>query len=246
MRHSIIPLLALLLVSPAMAQTNLFNVGKTALQSFGGPKGGNASLGAGLSNGDISSGLKDALRIGTRKAVETVGRPGGFMENSHVHIPLPGPLAKIKSGLAMVGASGMADDLEQRINKAAEAAAPKAAHIFGDAVGRMSIQDARGILTGPSDSATQYFKRTTTPDLKEAMRPIITKALAGVGAVQSYNALTAKAQSLPFASGLNLDLNSYVVSKTLDGIFYYVAKQEADIRANPAARTTDALRAVFR
>jgi len=81
------------------------------------------------------------------------------------------PACQSEVGLAMVGASGMADDLEQRMNKAAEAAAPKAAAIFGDAVGRMSIEDARGILTGPQDSATQYFKRTTAPQLKEAMKP---------------------------------------------------------------------------
>jgi hypothetical protein len=239
-------ILAALAISPAAAQTDLLNTGKGALQSLGGNSKGDSALGAGLSDGQISGGLKDALRIGTQKAVATVGHPGGFLNDRQVHIPLPGPLEKVKMGLSAVGASGMADDLEQRINKAAETAAPQAAGIFGDAVGRMSIQDARGILTGPQDSATQYFKRTTTPQLTTAMRPIIDQSLANVGALQSYNALTAKAKSLPFASGIDLDLGSYVVGKTLDGIFFYLARQEADIRTNPAARTTDALRTVFK
>ncbi|HLZ65721.1 MAG TPA: DUF4197 domain-containing protein [Aliidongia sp.] len=248
MKRSLAIIMALLAISPALAQTDLLNSGKNALQSLGGtkPGGSNSALGAGLSDGEISTGLKDALRVGTQKAVATVGHPGGFLNDKQVHIPLPGPLAQVKSGLTMVGAGGMADDLEQRINKAAETAAPQAAGIFGDAVGRMSIQDARGILTGPQDSATQYFKRTTTPQLTQAMKPIVDQSLSGVGALQSYNALVEKAKTMPLASGVDLDLSSYVVGKTLDGIFFYVAKQEADIRANPAARSTDALRAVFR
>lgn len=243
---ALIPML--LAASPALAQTDLLKSGTNALQTLGGMTGGtsNSSLGAGLSDGQISSGLKDALRVGSQKAVATVGHAGGFLNDKQVHIPLPGPLAQVKSGLGLVGAGGLADDLEQRINKAAETAAPQAAGIFGDAVGRMSIQDARGILTGPPDSATQYFRRTTTDQLTQAMKPIIDKSLAGVGALQSYSALTDKAKTLPFASGLNLDLSSYVVAKTLDGIFFYLAKQEQDIRANPAARTTDALRTVFK
>jgi hypothetical protein len=245
MNRTVALVLAVLAISPAAAQTDLLNAGKGALQSLGG-NAGNKSLGAGLSDGQISGGLKDALRVGTQKAVATVGRPGGFLDDKQVHIPLPGPLEKAKAGLAAVGASGMADDLDQRINRAAEAAAPRAAGIFGDAVDRMSIKDARGILTGPQDSATQYFKRTTTPELSAAMKPIIDKSLADVGALQSYNALASKAKTLPFASGVDLDLGNYVVGKTLDGIFFYLARQEADIRTNPGARTTDALRTVFK
>jgi len=248
MKFTVALISALLVAAPALAQTDLLKSGTNALQTLGGVAGGNSngSLGAGLSDGQISSGLKDALKIGTQKAVATVGHAGGFLNDNNVHIPLPGPLEKVKSGLGMVGAGGMADDLEQRINKAAETAAPQAAGIFGDAVGRMSIQDARGILTGPSDSATQYFKRTTTDQLTQAMKPIIDKSLASVGALQSYGALTDKVKTLPFGSSVNLDLSSYVVGKTLDGIFFYLAKQEQDIRANPAARTTDALKTVFK
>lgn len=236
-----------LILTPAFAQSDLLSFGKNALDAVDkSSSSGNASLGAGLSESQIASGLKDALKVGTQKAVATVGRSGGFLNDPKVHIPLPGPLEKVKSGLAMIGASSMADDLETRINQAAEIAAPKAAGIFGNAVGRMSIEDARGILTGPPDAATQYFKRTTTPELSSAMKPIVEKSLSNVGAVKSYTALTAQVSTLPMGSSVNLDLNNYVVNKTLDGLFFYLAKQEADIRANPAARTTDALRAVFK
>ena len=246
MKRIIIPALVLLAAFPVAAQSDFLSYGKSALQAVDSVSGGYASLGAGLSDGQIASGLKDALRVGTQKAVATVGRAGGFMNDQQVHIPLPGPLEKVRTGLAMVGASGMADDLDERINKAAEIAAPKAAAIFGNAVGKMSIQDARGILTGPQDSATQYFKRTTTPELSKAMKPIIDQSLSKVGAVKSYNALTAQVKTLPLPANVNLDLSQYVVGKTLDGIFFYLAQQEADIRANPAARTTDALKAVFK
>lgn len=258
MKHRLlIPALALLCgaaATPVMANDTLNALSKKALGTIAGTSSTSSSssssssstLGASLSDSQIATGLKDALRVGTEKAVATVGKPGGFLNDAAVHIPLPGPLAKVKSGLTMVGASGLADDLEQRLNKAAETAAPKAASIFGNAVSKMTIDDARGVLSGPSDSATQYFKRTTTPELLSALKPVIDSSLADVGAVQSYNALTAQAKSLPMASSLNLDLNDYVANKALDGIFYYLAKQEADIRANPAARTTDAIKALFK
>ncbi len=238
----------LLAAAPALAQTDFMSLGKKALQSVEGQSGGgggNASLGAGLSDGEITTGIKDALRVGTQKAVAAVGHAGGFLNDTNVHIPLPGPLAKIKMGLSAIGAGGLAEDLEQRINRAAETAAPLAAGIFGDAVGAMSLQDARGILTGPSDSATQYFKRTTTPQLTQAIKPIVDQSLSNAGAVKSLNTLTTTAKALPLPPSLDLDLGNYVTGKTLDGIFFYLAQQEANIRANPAARTTDALRAVF-
>jgi hypothetical protein len=246
MKRYALTLLLFLSTTPAMAGTDLMQLGKSVLESSGALHDTNNTKTAGLSNDKIVTGLKEALRVGTKKAVATVGRSGGFMNDAHVHIPLPKPLAKVKSALGLVGAAGIADDLETRMNKAAEAAAPKAASIFGAAVSKMSFQDARGILSGSPDSATQYFKRTTSAELTEAMKPAIDKSLADVGAVQSYKSLTNRVKDLPFASAAKLDLNEYVASKTLDGIFYYLAKQEADIRANPAARTTDVLKAVFR
>lgn len=254
--RALVPVLAVLLWTPqAFAKDNLLNLGKQALEAVGTQNGtsqsstssgsGSSVLGASLSDSQIASGLKDALRIGTEKAVSTVGKPGGFLKDSAVHIPLPPALDKLRSGFKMLKAVGLTDDLETRLNTAAETAAPKAAGIFADAVSKMTIDDARGILTGPQNSATQYFKRTTNTALLDALKPIIDQSLAEAGAVQAYNAVTSKAKSLPLASAFNLDLTDYVAGKALDGIYHYVAKQEADIRANPTARTTDALKALF-
>lgn len=246
MKH-LIPLLLIFAATPVIAGNDWLNMGKELLEAQGTSSAGSGSrVASGLSDQKIISGIREALRVGTEKAVKKVGRPGGFLNDSAVHIPLPKPLAKMKSGLAMIGAESFADDLETRINKAAEAAAPKAASIFGKAVSTMSIEDARGILGGPPDSATQYFKRTTSPELTEALLPVIKKNLADVGALKSYNSLTARLKDLPLPPDVNLDMNDYVARKTLDGIFYYLAKQEADIRANPAARTTELLKSVFR
>ncbi len=243
----LIPLLITLAATPAHASNDWLNMGKELLETRGATSAGSGSKAAsGLSDQKIVSGIREALRVGTEKAVKRVGKPGGFLNDQNVHIPLPKPLAKVQAGLAMIGAEGLGKDLETRINKAAETAAPKAASIFGKAVSNMSIEDARGILSGPSDSATQYFKRTTSPELTEALLPVIKQNLADVGALKSYNSLTARLKDLPLPSDVNLDMNDYVACKTLDGIFYYLAKQEADIRANPAARTTDLLKSVFR
>lgn len=243
---AIIPLLITLAAAPAIAGNDWLNMGKDLLETSQPSTKTNSKTTSGLSDQKIVSGIREALRVGTEKAVKKVGKPGGFLNDSVVHIPLPKPLAKVKSSLAMIGAESLAEDLETRINKAAEAAAPKAASIFGKAVSTMSIEDARGILSGPSDSATQYFKRTTSPELTKALLPVIKKNLADVGALKSYSSLTKKVKDLPLALNVELDMNDYVARKTLDGIFYYLAKQEADIRANPAARTTELLKSVFR
>ncbi len=245
-RTALIPLFVITVAASASAGNDWLNMGKELLESSQPSSKTSSNTSPGLSDQKIVSGIREALRVGTEKAVKKVGRPGGFLNDNAIRIPLPKPLAKVKSGLAMIGAQSLGDDLETRINKAAEAAAPKAASIFGKAVGNMSIEDARGILSGPSDSATQYFQRTTSPELTEALLPVISRSLADVGALKSYNSLTARLKDLPLPADVNLDMNDYVARKTLDGIFYYLAKQEADIRANPAARTTDLLKSVFR
>ena len=145
--------------------------------------------------------------------------------------------------MSLAGKLGLTDDLEGRLNKAAELATPKAAAIFGNAISRMSISDAKGILTGPQDSATQYFRRTTTDQLKSAFRPIVDKSLSDVGAVQALKGVTNEAGAL--GSGLDLDMTSYVMDKALEAIFHYVGAEEAAIRQNPAQRSTDLLKKVF-
>lgn len=209
---------------------------------------GAAILGAGLSQGEIGLGLKDALKIATRHVVGQVGRRDGYFGDPAIRIPLPGPLEQVAGPLRSFGAGFLLDDLSLRMNRAAEQAAPKALNIFTGAVSAMTFDDAREILTGPQDAATQYFRRTTSAPLTREFRPIVGSALNGAGAVKAYQAVERRASArLPMLGALTggFDLTDFAVGKALDGLFHYIGVQERDIRTNPAARTTDLLRKVF-
>jgi hypothetical protein len=141
----------------------------------------------------------------------------------------------------------MLDDLQLRMNRAAEQAAPKALNIFTDAISKMTISDARGILDGPKDAATSYFKRTTSNDLTRSFRPVVDSSLSSAGAVAAFKSVQSQASSLPLAGSSisNFNLTDFTVGKALDGLFHYLAVQEEQIRTNPAARSTDLLNKVF-
>lgn len=235
--------LVLLFLAPAVAQAqgNLLDAVRGAVGSAGGKPGGSATA----SSGDIASGLREALRVGSERVVGLVGKPDGYNGDSAIHIPLPGKMAQAQSLLKKVGLSSMADDLELRINRAAEAAAPEAKRIFFKAVDSMTLQDAKSILDGPQDAATQYFKRTMSPDLKTAMKPIVDKGLADAGAVKTYDSLVGEARKVPLMPDLKSDLSSHALDGALEGLFHYLAKEEAAIRSDPARRTTDLLKKVF-
>ncbi len=209
--------------------------------------GGGGSAGAGLSTGEIGAGLKDALKVASQRVVARVGKTDGYNGDPAIRIPLPGPLEKIEGPLKAMGASGMVDDLHLKMNRAAEQAAPKALNIFVDAASKMTITDAHAILAGPNDAATQYFRRTSSASLTTAFRPVVQGTLSSVGAVQAFSSVQAKAAAIPFGgqevSGFNL--TDFTVGKALDGLFHYMAVEEASIRSNPAARTTDLLKKVF-
>jgi len=243
---------ALLSATPfgASAQS-LFDQGRSLLDKAQGAKGStsgtNSGTGTNLSQSEIGAGLKDALKVASQRVVGRVGKPNGYNGDPAIRIPLPGPLAKIEGPLKAVGAGGMLDDLQLKMNRAAEQAAPKALNIFIDAASKMSITDARAILTGPQDAATQYFKRTTSASLTQSFKPIVDKSLSSVGAVQAFKAVQSKAETVPFAGQdvRNFDLTDFTVGKALDGLFHYLAVEEASIRSNPAARSTELLKKVF-
>lgn len=230
------------LPASAWAQGSLIDQGRNLLG--GGTSGGNAKS---LSEGEIGGGLKDALKVASQRVVGRVGKTDGFWGDPAIRIPLPGPLQQIEGPLKAVGAAGLLDDLKLKINRAVEEAAPKALDIFTGAIAKMSVADARSILNGPKDAATQYFKRTTSGDLTAAFRPIVDKSLSGVGAVGAYKAVESKATSLPLGGGglSGFNLTDFTVGKGLDGLFHYMAVEEDQIRTNPAARSTDLLRKVF-
>ena len=141
--------------------------------------------------------------------------------------------------------SDLADDLETRLNRGAEAAAPEAKELFIDAIAEMSLDDARGILDGPDDAATQYFKGKMSTPLSARMEPIVDRNLSEVGAVAAYDKMMGQYDTIPLVPDVKADLTTYVVEKGLEGIFFYVAKEEAAIRKDPAKRTTELLQRVF-
>lgn len=199
-----------------------------------------------LGSTEISAGLKQALEVSTAAVVSQLGVSGGFSADPAVHIPLPKNLAKARDVAKKVGLSQPFDQLENKLNQAAEAAAPKAKALFLDAIRSMTLDDAKGILGGPSDAATLFLKKQMGPSLNKAMQPVVSNALSEVGAVQSYDKLVRAtgsfAQLMP---DLNADLNQHVVDAASKGIFNYLAKEEAAIRADPAKRTTELLKRVF-
>lgn len=229
---------------PAVAQDSLFKQGKSLLQGLG--SADKSSIPGGeLAIAEIVQGLKEALRVGTGRVVDTLGRADGFNGNDDVHIPLPGTLQTVQETLAKVGMSGLADDLELRLNRAAEAAVPRVKELFVQAIVDMTLEDARAIYDGPDDAATQYFSAKMSKALAHGMRPIIEQEIAAAGVIRSYDDMMGRYRSLPFVPDAKADLIEYVLEKGIDGIFLFLGREEAAIRDNPAARTTDILKRVF-
>lgn len=199
-----------------------------------------------LSIGEISSGLKEALRVGSSNVVSQLGVNDGFNADPLIHIPLPDSVKKIRNIAAKVGLQSSFDDLETKLNRAAETATPKAKKLLWNAIAQMTLQDAKGILSGPDDSATRYFQSKMSAPLSRAMEPIVTQAMSQVGVVQAYDQAVGRLG--PFATALpdyKTELTNHVIRLGMEGIFTYIAKEEAAIRHNPAKRVTAILRRVF-
>jgi hypothetical protein len=211
----------------------------------GSDAGSSVTAGA-LSNDEMIAGLKEALGQGTQYAVEQLGQEGGFLDNARVRIPMPKSLAWVEKSLRTLRQDRLADEFVASMNHAAERAVPEAAAIFRDAIQQMSLEDARGILSGPDDAATRYFRETTSDALTARMRPIVEEATARAGVTSSYKNMMAKAGGLGgLLSNEATDLDGYVTEKTLDGLFLMVAEEERRIRQNPLARSTELLKKVF-
>lgn len=207
--------------------------------------GDSGSPGADLTDAEIGAGLREALHVGTERVVGQLGVVDGFNLDPAVHIPLPKGLERVQEALATIGLSSLMDDLELRLNRAAELATPAAKQLFFNAIEEMTLADARGILTGPDDSATRYFQGKMSDPLARAMRPLVDDALKDAGAVQAYDRVMGEYETLPFMPDVKADLSDHVLKLGIDGIFFYIAKEEAAIRNDPVKRTTDLLRRVF-
>jgi len=195
--------------------------------------------------GQVVSGLKQALEVGTRNAVDLTSRRNGYLDNPLIRIELPGALDKMASGLRVVGFGAQVDELEVAMNRAAEQAAGKAADVFWQGIRQMSFTDAVGILNGGDTAATDYFERTTRDTLRARFEPIVSAKLDEVGVVRSYDQLVGRYEAIPFTSKPSFDIRSYVTDKSLDGLFKILGNEERKIRTDPAARVTPLLQDVF-
>lgn len=207
---------------------------------------GNSNAGAGLSSDEIVSGLKEALTVGTQKSTSKLSAADGFFKDAVVKVLMPPQAQKVEKTLRSVGMGSIVDDAILSMNRAAEDASKSAAPIFVDAVKKMSISDALGILRGPDTAATSYLKKTTSLQLTTAFKPVIDASLAKTDATKYWKAVFDTYNNLPTTfKKVDSDLSSYVTQKALVGIFYYVAQEEAKIRKDPAAQVTDLLKKVF-
>ncbi len=223
---------------------------------------------SGPSSNLVARGLKEALSIGIQNAIDRLGKPGGYLNNDRVRISVPENLKLVETTLRRVGQGKRVDDFIAAMNRAASDAVPEGSRIFMDAAKAITIQDAMGILNGPDDAATTYFKRNTRDALKSAFLPIVKRSMESAQVVGYYNALNSayKTYGKPLMENENVqalasiltgesvdktvgapeaDLDAYVTREALDGLFLMIAREEKKIRDQPAARVTDLLEKVF-
>ena len=198
-----------------------------------------------ISNRDAINGLKEALSRGAQAAVARLGVENGFFGNDRVKIPLPPSLHRLEAVMRSIGMSPHADELVLRMNRAAEAAVPEAKTLLVDAVKRMTVQDAKGVLTGGEDAATQYFKRATSEPLTTRFRPIVKKAMEKVKLAEKYDEIAASGAKLGLVKEEDAQLEDYVTRKALDGLFVVIAEEEKKIRKDPAGTASQIIKKVF-
>lgn len=243
---------ALVFVSgPVTAGNSWMDQGKSLLKQVQGDSGGSegsggASAVSGLSLDEISGGLKEALEKGAKAVVQQLGSTDGYNKDVKVHIPLPDNLSRVKSLLDKAGMGSYAEEVELKLNRAAEAAVPKAKDLFVSAITEMRMEDVQSILDGPDDAATTYFRDKMSSGLVDEMSPVIDETLSSVGAVKAYDQMMGRYKSIPLVPDVKGDLTAYTAGKAVEGIFYYIAEEEKAIRENPAKRTTDLLKKVFK
>ena len=244
-------LIAVSALAVFMTQANALDLStlKDAIKSSGSTSSDSAASSTGgvssLTNSEASGGLKEALTQGIGKAVASLGATDGFLGNKDVKIPLPNSLKKIEKGMKFMGMGKQSDELILKMNRAAEAAVPEAKTLLLDSVKKMSLADAKAILTGPQDAATQYFKKTTSAQMGEKFLPIVTKATENVQLADSYNKYAEMGSKFGVVKKEDVNINQYVTKKALDGVYYMVAQEEAAIRKDPLGQASSLLKKVF-
>lgn len=198
-----------------------------------------------ISSSEATGGLKAALTQGAEKAVSQLSKTDGFLGNPEVKIPLPDALKKAEKAMRMFGMNDQADELVLKMNRAAEAAVPEAKALLVDSVKKMSVQDAKAILTGGDDAATQYFKKTTSTPMAAKFLPIVQKATADVQLAQQYNKFAEAGSKYGLVKKEQVNLEQYVTQKALDGVYLMMAKEEAAIRKDPLGQGSKLIKKVF-
>ena len=200
---------------------------------------------AGISNTDAASGVRQALSDGAAAAVAKLGVENGFFGNPQVKIPMPPALRQVEGAMRTFGMKKQADDLVLAVNRAAEAAVPEAKTLLIDAAKKMTLQDAKGILSGGQTSVTDYFRRNTSTQLTQRFLPIVKKSTERVGLAQQYNSLAGQAASYGLIQKDQSTIEGYVTQKSLDGLYLMIGEQEKAIRANPVGAASDIVKKVF-
>jgi hypothetical protein len=198
-----------------------------------------------LSSAFVTAGLRNALSVGTGRAVSKLGRTDGFNKDAGVHVPLPDGLAKVSDALMVVGVVGVTDDLELKLNRAAEDAVSEIEGAMRYAITGLSFADANKLVQGPADGATRALREKAAASLAKAARPIVEASLERVGATKAHDTIMTQYKAIPFVPAISTDLTAHVVEKTLGGLFGYLAREESAIRSDPAMRTTPVLQRVF-
>lgn len=193
----------------------------------------------------VASGLKEALRVGTERATEKTSSVDGFYHNAAIRVVMPEQYQGVADALRRVGLGSEVDDFELAMNRAAERASGEAVEVFWSAIASMTVADAFGILNGGETAATDYFHERTAAELHARFEPVVTESMEAVGLYHIYDDLTARYNQLPFEKPPAVDLDDYITSRTVSGIFAVLADEEKRIREDPAARTTALLRRVF-
>ena len=260
--------LAGVLLSFPSAQAGWLDTLGEQLEQAGVVKDKGATSSSGLSIAEMNGGLKEALSVGTKAAIEQLGKEDGFFGNALVKIPLPEKVRMMESGLRKIGMGNYADDFLLALNRAAEKAVPETAAIFADAITQMNVEDAKKILSGPDDAATGYFRSKAGPALQTAMLPIVKEYTQQTEVTKYYKTMVSAydeyAAPMVKSSGLGSlmnsinggdsakttdydarDLDGYITGKSLNGLFSVLAQEEKKIRTNPAARSTELLEKVF-
>ena len=198
-----------------------------------------------LTEGEVASGLKEALEVGAKNSTNLVSKLDGFNKNTKIRIPFPPEAAKMEEKLRAIGMGDQVDEFVVTLNRAAEEASKKATPIFVDAIKQMSITDAMGILKGSNNAATQYLQDKTTGSLHEAFKPVVHEATQSVNLTKYWSPLISAYNKIPMVEKMNPDLDQYITQKATDGLFLMIADEEAKIRTDPMARVTDLLKRVF-